>query len=191
MKQKGTPKRLPPKAQAAQWVAEDILNDDEIAAKVGISRTTLWRWKEKPEFKTAVQKIKDRFTDLCANNGLAKKEVRVNALRQRWVNIEDIKAERGASPEMANVPGGKTGMILKLYRQIGKESKEIFEYDAALAKEQRLIEDQIAIELGQRVNKSEITHKTFEGMSDEELELYASTGKLPDRIGPSESAQVM
>jgi hypothetical protein len=37
--------------QAAQFVADDHLIDEDIAAKVGISSKQLVRWKKQPEFK--------------------------------------------------------------------------------------------------------------------------------------------
>lgn len=189
MKQTATQKRLPPKVLAAQLVAEDILTDEEIAQRVGKNRSTIARWKSKNQkFKDMVNKVRASFNELAVTCALATKEGRLRALRQRWLDIEQIKRERGLADDMQSVPGGKTGMILKLYRQIGKESKEIFEYDAALAKEQRLIEDQIAIELGQRVSKMEINAGTFENMTDDELEMYAATGKMPERIKASAPA---
>lgn len=187
MKQTGTKKRL----LAAQLVAEDILTDEQIAAKIGIGRTTLHRWKLDEKFKARVKKIGDEFAERASKNGLARKEVRVSELIDLYLKAKQIIDERGESSEMKDIPGGTTGLIVKNYKQIGKDAKELFEVDTGLMKQMAALQDQIAIELGQRVSKLEVNSATFNEMTDEELERYATTGALPERVKPGAASPVM
>lgn len=55
MSQKATKKDI---QKAAQHVAEDVLSDEQIAAKLGVNRRTLARMKKRPEFAAMVAKVK-------------------------------------------------------------------------------------------------------------------------------------
>jgi transposase-like protein len=48
---------LPIAERAAELVATGRLTRQEIAADLGIGRTTLWRWRRHPDFKARVAKI--------------------------------------------------------------------------------------------------------------------------------------
>lgn len=146
--------------EAAQLVAEGSLAPKEIAAKLGIDYSTLWRWEQKPEFAAKVQEHIDEYDRLIRRRGIARLTRRVDAQNDRWRRAQELLAARAADPTMADVPGGNTGLLVRSYKSIGSgESAQVVEeyaFDAALYREMRELEKQAAQELGQWVNKSEV-----------------------------------
>jgi transcriptional regulator with XRE-family HTH domain len=57
--------------KAARMVAEDSQTDEQIAAKVGISRRQLARWKRNAEFAAHVQEIVHEFAAAILSRSLA------------------------------------------------------------------------------------------------------------------------
>jgi hypothetical protein len=94
--------------------------------------------------------------------------------------------ERALSPDLASVPGGKTGLVTKTLKGIGKgddfQVVEVYEVDTSIIGKLCDVQKQVAEELGQFVRRSEVTemNRLFERMSREELDVYARTGTLPD-----------
>lgn len=138
---------------AAGLVAADERTNAEICAQVGISRQTLANWKNSPEFAARVEEHRADYRATVRSRGIARLERRVEALHDRWVRMRRIIEERAADRELAGVPGGTTGLIVKHTKAAG--SGETFqlinEYvvDAALLRELREHEKQAAQELGQ------------------------------------------
>ena len=93
--------------------------------------------------------------------------------------------ERAESPDLADVPGGKTGLVTKTLKGIGSgddfQVVEIYEVDTGTVKEIRALQEQVAEELGQRVDPTETVdlNKLFERMTPQELDAYARDGTLP------------
>jgi transcriptional regulator with XRE-family HTH domain len=79
---------------AAQLCLADELTDEEIARRLGISRRTLARWKQRPEFQAAWQRQDERFQAALAaewlGTWLAERE------RPAAVRAEQEQAERRA-----------------------------------------------------------------------------------------------
>ena len=150
-------------AQAAQLVAEDELTDEQIAEKLEISRSTLARWKRNEKFQARVAKIADHFAERALQHGIARKEKRVGVLAEVESKLRTVIAERAVDPELQTVAGGKTGLITKTVKGIGKgddyQVVEVYEVDTAVLKEIRAIHEQVAEELGQRVKKHEMSGK--------------------------------
>jgi uncharacterized protein YjcR len=73
-----------PQIEAAQLIANGELGDSEIADRLGISRTTLWNWKQRPEFTALIDEHLARFREEVRRRGLANLERRVRALNDRW-----------------------------------------------------------------------------------------------------------
>lgn len=138
---------------AAILVAEGNLRNAAICAKVGISLSTLANWKHRPEFQARVDEIIEAYRATVRRRGIAILERRVDALNDRWIRLRRIIAERAESKEMAGVPGGSTGLIVKLTKSAnaGDRSQSTDDYvvDSALLKELREHEKQAAKELGQ------------------------------------------
>jgi hypothetical protein len=56
--------------KAAQLVAEDALTDEKIAAKVGITRQGLAKWKRQPAFIELVNEIAEKLAAEIRGKGL-------------------------------------------------------------------------------------------------------------------------
>jgi hypothetical protein len=96
-----------------------------------------------------------------------------------------VISERSDSPDLANVPGGKTGLVMKTLKGLGSGDNfkvvEEYEVDCATVREIRALQEQVAEEVGQRVSRTEMLdlNRRFEKMTKEELEDYAREGTLP------------
>src|SRR5437660_10560978 len=84
--------------------------------------------------------------------------------------------ERAASPDRANVPGGKTGIVTKTIKGIGNgddfQIVESYEVDTATIGKICDIQKLVAEELGQRVERTESVHlsRLFEEVTANELD---------------------
>jgi hypothetical protein len=147
------------KEQAAKLVAEDTQTEQEIAAAVGIGRTTLWRCTQHLDFAARVAEIVKTLGDRALRFEIARRDRRVQALQERWTKLRQIIAEQAASPEMQGVPGGRTGLLCRTIRQIGagENAREVEEFavDTGLLKELREHEKLVALELHQLAVKHE------------------------------------
>jgi hypothetical protein len=181
LRQNDTKKR----EKAAHLIADDCLSDEKIAEQVEISRSTLARWKSEPRFIARVEAIATAYAKRVLNRGIARKERRVAVLNELHEKMLLVISERAESADLATVPGGKTGLITKMLKGIGKgedfQVVEVYEVDTGTVKEIRALQDQVAEELGQRVERTETVdlNKLFEKMTSAELESYASKGTLP------------
>lgn len=138
---------------AARLVAEDLLSDHRIAARVGVDRRQLTRWRQHPEFAARVNTLVAAMGERSLRFAIARQHRRVKALNERWEKLKQIVRQRAAAPEMANVPGGTTGLLVRKVKSIGAgdNAREVeeFEVDTGLLKEIRELEKQAAQELGQ------------------------------------------
>ena len=146
--------------RAALLTAEDALTDVEIAAEVGISERTLNRWRKRPEFVARVEEHIEAFRAVIARKAIAQRGRRVAALQDRWRRMQRVIEERAADPGMADVPGGRTGLIVRRVKGIGRgedfERVEEYAVDDGLLREMREHERQAAQELGQWLERSEV-----------------------------------
>lgn len=143
-----------PRDKAAYLLAVDDLTDEEISKDVGISRSTLIRWKNQPDFQQAIDGHRQEIRKRIRSRGIAIIENRIQGQHDRWLRMRRIIDERAAAPGMLDIPGGTTGLLVKRLRQVGTgknaEVVEEYELDAALLRELREIENLVANELGQR-----------------------------------------
>jgi hypothetical protein len=172
--------------KAARLVADDRHSDTRIAELCGITERTLERWKKEPKFSERVQSIVLTYSERALRGGLARREKRVAVLNDMHDRMLTVIDERSEDLGMQAVPGGKSGLITKQLKGIGKgedfQVVEVYEVDTALVRELRATQEQIAKELGQWVEKRDVKVNSilFERMSQEELERYARDGTLPD-----------
>jgi len=117
-------------------VAEDELSDEAIAERVGVTKQTLENWKRRPEFRAVVDGHKAKWAAELEQEGIANRQNRINAANERWHLMQQVIAERAADPTMT-APGSGTGLLAEL----------------------RAHEVQAARELGQLVDKRELTGK--------------------------------
>ena len=145
---------------AAQLVAEGNLADIDIAAKLGVTRQTIWNWRKTPEFQEFVDELQEAFKTEVRRRGLADRERRVRALNDRWNRLQRVMEERADDPAMANVPGGRTGLLVHDVKSVGSgysaQVVDLYEVDTGLLKELREHEKQAAQELGQWVEQSTV-----------------------------------
>jgi hypothetical protein len=146
--------------RAAALCAEDELTDEEIAASVGISRTTLHRLKYEPLFLDAIAEHTARVQAAMLKLDIAKRHKRVECLDMlHQKSLAVIQARADAMPDDA--PGTNTGLMVRQVKQIGTGPNAVtieeFQIDAALMKEIRAIQEQAAAELGQKVDKVAVT----------------------------------
>ena len=146
--------------QAAQWVSEDRLTDEQIAEKAGVTRKCLHQWKRRKAFAARVEELTAIWTERALKYGLARRERRVAVLCAMHDKLLTIIDERGQDAAMQAVPGGKTGLVCKTLKGIGKgedfQVVEVFEPDTAILKELRGLQEQISKELGQHVERSAV-----------------------------------
>jgi transcriptional regulator with XRE-family HTH domain len=147
--------------EAAQLVADDVLTDLEIADKLGISRATLTRWKRSQNFRSQVGRITEAYAERALKHRIARKERRLTVLADIHDKLLEVIDERSEWEEVAHVPGGKTGLITKTLKGIGKgddfQVVEVYEVDTGTLKEIRAVQEQVAEELGQKVSRHQLT----------------------------------
>lgn len=134
---------------AAELIAARNLTFSEIAERLEIDRTTLWNWRQDPEFAARVEEIVEEHRAETRRIGIADKERRLSALNDRWCRLKRVIEARADAPEMAAAPGGSTGLLVRTMKQVGSKVVEEFAVDTGLLKELREIEKQAAVELGQ------------------------------------------
>jgi hypothetical protein len=147
--------------KAAVLLAQDELTHDAIAEQVGVTRPTLWHWRNHPEFAARVQSHIDQFREVTLSRGIADRARRVAALHDRWRRMHRVIAERAESDRMADVPGGTTGLLAHTVKGVGRGEDfqliDLYEVDTGLLKELREHEKQAAQELGQWTEKYDHT----------------------------------
>lgn len=156
--------------EAAALVAEDARSDEQIAAQLGITRSTLATWKSRPGFAARVDEISRAFAEVVLKRGIARKAYRVNTLANVHSRLLTVMEERAADPSLADIPGGKTGLVVrKAVVSAGALVGYEYAVDTGLLKELRGIQEQAAKELGQFVEKKELRIRSVRDLSDEEL----------------------
>jgi hypothetical protein len=199
--------------EAAVLVAEDRLSNEAIAAKCGVVRRTLDVWKANSEFRQRVGELVEEFAEAAKRDGIARIETRVAALGDRWKRMHQVIEERAADPTMADVPGGKTGLLcreVKLVKVLdlrGIEEAmedpaprftpvEVYAVDTGTLAELRNHERQAAQELGQWTERKDITSAgarlnllELQEISDDELDnrLAEAEGRAAPQAVPQAS----
>lgn len=169
-KRKATPKRRTKsdtfswdrrKEQAAQLLAEADFSGEEIAARVGVVRSTLYEWQSHPDFAARVEQITAKLEHVSLRRVICRRSRRLLAKEDRWLKLQQVIEARGDDPGHAKAPGGSTGLLVRRQRMLGSGDNAIlveeFELDAALLKELRELEDSAAEEAGQKITKHELT----------------------------------
>jgi hypothetical protein len=141
---------------AASLVADDILSDIEIASKAGVGKATLERWKKVPLFYARVLDIREALRKTAAagalQHGVANCRERMMCLNEQWNRLQRVVSERAKAPDMQNIPGGRTGLLVRRVRSIGgDETVDEYAVDTGLLHEIREYAKQAAQEMGQWV----------------------------------------
>ena len=164
---------------AASLVADDTLSDIEIASKAGVGKATLERWKKVPQFYARVLEIREALrktaVEVALQYGIANCRERMICLNELWNRLQRVVSERAKAPDMQNIPGGRTGLLVRRVRSIGgDDTVDEYAVDTGLLQELREYAKQAAQEMGQWVehHKDDTDyHGELADWTDEELEL--------------------
>lgn len=131
----------------------------EIAAACGTSDRQLRRWIQHPEFAESLRLARAELDAAVLTFAIAQRRKRVARANRDWLKLQRVIDARASDPEMADVPGGDTGLLLHRERAIGtgKQQTVIDEYeiDTGLLRMMLEHERQAAQELGQWTEKRE------------------------------------
>lgn len=123
----------------------------QIAQQFGVARSTVLRFvrRNQPE----IDAKKHRVSLAVEDYAIAQKVNRIAALNDRWHRLRQIIEERAASDEFKDVPGMKTGTMVRSIKSVGggeyMELVNEFKVDTGLLAEIRNIEHAAAEELAQ------------------------------------------
>jgi hypothetical protein len=139
--------------EAARLVAEGVKTFDEIAAAIGVTVKTVWRWRNKATFAARVAEITNTLAARALRYDIAKVDERVRHLDRYWKKMVRVVEQRAHDPELAKAPGGDTGLLVRTLKSVctGKKAKVVEEFttDIALVREMREHLKHAAQELGQ------------------------------------------
>lgn len=148
--------------EAAELLATGRIPSKEVARQIGVTPETVYRWMKDGTFAPFQQLVRDyqgRYAEQVYQRGLSRREVRVESLvnlHERMMLIVD-----GRAKEMSKVPGGASGLLQHDIKSVGwgaqAEIMDIYRFDAPLVEKIMEIQKEIATELGQRVEKKEIS----------------------------------
>lgn len=119
--------------KAATLVAEDTLSNQRIAEECKVTRQTIDNWKKLPAFQNAVRQKTQELDDAVSQLRFAKRRERIRALNEQAEDYLTIVSERGSwfAQHEPDVPGGRTGRIVRTERVIGvgKAAQVTVEYE--------------------------------------------------------------
>ena len=153
------------KEEAALLVAQDEQSDEQIAKSLRISERTLEYWKRRPEFRARVAEHVAAWRAAFKERGVRERENRIDIINQTVSRITGLIEARAADP-LCLVAGRESGLVLTkkiIYAQgdNGEDVARVEEYatDGIVLKELREYLKQAAQELGQWIDKGELTGK--------------------------------
>jgi hypothetical protein len=142
------------------WAAEGLTLQEinERAAALDPPFEVVWTQLKhvRKQAKKTYSQLKEEFEREALGEGLARRAVRLREKMERHALLKRVIGERADHVEMQDAPGGKTGLLCLDYK--GKDAdRAVYKLDAALLKELRDLEREIAIELGQWAERKEIS----------------------------------
>jgi hypothetical protein len=157
------------KEEAAVLIAQGELTTIQIGQRLGVSDRMVYKWKAEPEFAARVEETVGAIRADVLKIGIADVVNRIKRRDLRWNQIKKVTISRAALLEGDDKSADSgTGLIVHSVKMIGSGPNampvDVYEFDAALLKEEREIEKQAAIELGQWQEKTDVTSggKPFE-----------------------------
>lgn len=144
--------------RAAYLVAESELTYAEMAKEVDVAPSTIHEWKKDREFQEAVEGHRHAIRQSIRSFGIAIRENRIKALNDRWKRLKRVIQCRAEDPEMMDVPGGDTGLMVHKLKMLGDTATSEYSVDTGMLAEMRQIESAAAGELGQLEEKHRHEH---------------------------------
>lgn len=141
-----------------EWAAEG-LSYNEINARAGAESppwgvTYKYLYSLRTKLPKKYQDIRDAFEREYLENGLAKKAARIQKLESLVEKLDQVIEERGRDEHLQEIPGGKTGLIVREYKAL---DLPVYKVDTAVIKEVRDLLRQIAVETGDWTEKKDVT----------------------------------
>jgi hypothetical protein len=143
------------------------------------------RLKGTAQVAARILELKAQIAGAFVEAQILDRDERVQRLRDRAVLLDQIIEQRSRDPLMADVPGGETGLICRKLKGIGRQMIWEYTVDIALLKELRETERQVAQELGEWLERTEITDVVpgFDVPEDASLEqIRAAKAKMQEAL---------
>lgn len=151
-----SPIRWTEKLEKLVKATADGATREESAREAGLSEATVARYRRHPEFRERVeQRLEETRAELKAE-GVARRQNRMDGYNARITLLGQVIAERAADPDFMDVPGYKTGLLVRDAKRTGMDDYvNTFAVDTGLLAEMRAIEKQAAQDVGQWTEKQE------------------------------------
>lgn len=157
----------------ALLLAESDMSDREIAEHRGVSRESIARWKKHPEFIAKVHENIAAYDARILRKSVARKTARIDGYLDRLRRMRELLEERaiahgpkatidtgdGVAVDIGGdgAVGGGTGLVVREIKRFGQSETETHAFDAALMREIRELEKQLAIETGDWQEKQQVS----------------------------------
>jgi hypothetical protein len=191
---------------AAIEVATNRRSFAKIASKAGVCLRTLTTWRASPEFQAEVERLLNLWAADVEKRGIADRRRRLYQVNLRWRAKQSLREQRAKmfrklakdDPQLAQVPGGNTGMVVWTTKMlhVGEQEYERIiehEFDAALDAAMRADEEHVATDLGQWKPKHEISFaedggalriQNLSALTDDELRTLIALARKLEVEGP-------
>ena len=102
-----------------------------------------------------IRDLKSEIAATLINCAIREKNSRLEALQRRWEKLKRVIEQRAVAPELQQVPGGDTGLLVRT--RVGIGGNDVFAVDIRTLRELRAIEEQAARECGQWTEQGQST----------------------------------
>ena len=106
-----------------------------------------------PKVRARIRDLKTAIAAKLINYSVREKNTRLEALQSRWEKLNRVIEQRAVAPELQQVPGGDTGLVVRT--RVGNYN--VFAVDIRTLRELRAIEEQASRESGQWMERVEST----------------------------------
>jgi hypothetical protein len=134
----------------------------------------------RPDVEQRIREIRAEIGAKLEKRAIRDLNERLNEYQARWDKMRTVIEERSGAPEMQEVAGGKTGLLVRTLKSIGSGEKastvEEFAVDTGLLRELRELELQVSKELGQFIEKHEVGGNIIDRLNAARERLRESEG---------------
>lgn len=117
--------------------------------------------QKNPKVRARVRELRAEFSEALAAVTITDVKHRVEAQQKRWLALQEIVAKRAIDPDNVTVAGGDTGHLARTTKILGSgawaREVQVWEVDTGLLAAILALEEQAAVEMGQRNIKAEVT----------------------------------